>query len=72
MISIVMSHIACLSQHFNVMISYHVGDVCKQCNHPMLLTTGDVGGQMSPNHFYIYIYQMVHALINRLILIMST
>ncbi len=48
MISIVMSLVACLSQHFNFMIRYHVGDVCKQCNHPMLLTIGDVGGQMSP------------------------
>ncbi len=55
MISILMSLIACLSQHFKVMIRYHVGDVCKQCNHPMLLTTGDVGGQnlMSPGHLYM-------------------
>ncbi len=37
------------------MIRYHVGDVCKQCNHPMLLTTGDVGGQMSPGHLYMWI-----------------
>ncbi len=55
MISIVMSLVACLSQHFNVMISYHIGDVCKQCNHPMLLTTGDVGAQMTPVHFYMCI-----------------
>ncbi len=37
------------------MISYHVGDVCKQCNHLMLLTTRDVGGQMSPDNLYIWI-----------------
>ncbi len=55
MISIATSLVACLSQHFNVMISYHVGDVCKQCNHPMLLTTGDVGAQMSPDHLYMWI-----------------
>ncbi len=47
MISIVTSLIACLSQHFNVVILYHIGDVCKQYNHPILLTTGDMGGQMS-------------------------
>ncbi len=55
MISIVTSLVACLSQHFNVMITYHVGDVCKQCNQLMLLITGDVEGQISPDHFYICI-----------------
>ncbi len=28
------------------MIWYHVGDVCKKCNHPMLLTKGDVGSKV--------------------------
>ncbi len=37
------------------MIRYHVGDVCKQCNHSMLLTTGDMRGQMSPDHLYMWI-----------------
>ncbi len=55
MIIIVTSLVACLSQHFNVVIWYHYGDVCKQCNHPMLLTTGDMRGQMSPDHLYMWI-----------------
>ncbi len=42
------------------MIWYHVGDVCKQCNHPMLLPMVDMGGQMTPGHLYMWISNRSH------------
>ncbi len=60
MISIVMSLVACLSQHFNVMIRYHVGDVSHDLLRPVWSAQNLVGAVSGIDAKGFQTFEFVH------------